>query len=142
MKTILSFLIAMLFILAISNGEVLCQNNNDVIKYRTKSVTIKIGDGPWSPEQAVSILILIKGGNSITIYSKKQQKFDIVSFKEESYSDEFGEKFRLVCVDQDGTECAMSIYKRNGIPYVLAVGYLDFYYIYDLDADYFLENNK
>ncbi len=110
------------------------QATEDIIKYRTKSLKIKVENGQWSPKEPCDILIVIRG-KTITIYSKKIQKFDIVRIEDEPYHPELGENVRLICVDQDGIECAMSVYKKRGLPYVWSVGYLDYYYIYELDND-------
>ena len=111
-----------------------------VAKFRATEVAFKAQNsygnwGNWSDWENCSILIVLnRNNNTVHIYSKETQEFDIVNTISDWHNDgDGGQQLEVLCVDKDGLRCSMRFRQQNDGQLQLYVDYRDFMYVYNIE---------
>lgn len=68
----------------------------------------------WTPWQSSGVLITLnKETQRIVIYSETHQSYDIIEKISENYDEDGNPIFKVKCLDENGTKCLMTWYKRK-----------------------------
>ena len=128
------FLLALLMVLGVATVA-----NAQVTKYRATSFSYKMQQSngswtDWSSWESSSVLIVVNTNNdSVQIYSKETQEFDILKVVSDWHNDgDGGQQFEVACVDKDGLRCHMRFRKLNSGDMQLYVDYSDCMYVYNI----------
>lgn len=87
----------------------------------------------WSEWENVSILIVYNGKeNTIEIYSKETQEFDIVRYDPDESDGDGGVVSPMFCVDKEGKRCQIRYRQTKNNTMQLYIDYDNFMYVYNI----------
>lgn len=88
----------------------------------------------WSDWEDCSVLVVLNfNRETITIYSKEVQEYDIVSYEDVKDDNEGGQSLKLICVNEDGLRCHIRIRTLSNGRRQLYVDFNDMMWVYNID---------
>lgn len=79
------------------------------------------------------LVVLNFNRETITIYSKEVQEYDIVSYEDVKDDNEGGQSLKLICVNEDGLRCHIRIRTLSNGRRQLYVDFNDMMWVYNID---------
>jgi len=105
-----------------------------VYQFTGEAVSVKNTYGDWSEWEETSVLIILNIDKEIIqIYSKREQRYDIISASDKIYDSE-SESVILDCIDEEGIRCKLQLYNYDKGYKHLYIRWDNIQYVYQIVA--------
>jgi transcription elongation factor len=106
-----------------------------VYRFTGEAVSMKYTYGEWSEWEKAEVLIILNiDKDIINIYSKREQRYDIISISDKIYNRDT-ESLVLDCVDEEGIRCTIKLVNNTAEDYRhLYIRWSNLQYVYQIVA--------